>query len=61
LVVIISVPLLGSRIRAIRVIAGLLGVAGSHCGMRSTARLDALGVTTMLVAVVVVSIATVLT
>lgn len=61
-VVIISVPLLSIKIRPISIIAGLLGIAGvALLVLRSTARLDAVGLIAMLGAVVMVSLATVLT
>ena len=42
LVVVISVPLLGTRIRAIQIVAGILGAAGvALLVLRSDARLDA--------------------
>ena len=62
LVVILSVPLLGSRIRAIQIAAGLLGIAGvALLVLRSTARLDAVGLVAMVGAATMMSLATVLT
>ena len=61
-VVIISVPLLGARIRSIQILAGLLGLCGvALLVLRSTARLDALGLVAMLGAVIMMGTATVLT
>jgi probable blue pigment (indigoidine) exporter len=62
LVVIISVPLLHSRIKAVQVVAGLLGIGGvALLVLRSNARLDALGLLAMLGAVTMMGVATVLT
>jgi probable blue pigment (indigoidine) exporter len=62
LVVIISVPLLGAKIRTISIMAGLLGIGGvALLVLRSNARLDALGLLAMLGAVSMMSLATVLT
>jgi probable blue pigment (indigoidine) exporter len=62
LVVVISVPLLGTRIRTIQVIAGVVGVAGvALLVLRSDARLDAVGLIAMGGAAVMFSVATVLT
>lgn len=62
LVVVISVPLLGTRIRALPVVAGGLGVIGvALLVLRSTARLDALGIVAMVGAVTMMGTATVLT
>jgi probable blue pigment (indigoidine) exporter len=48
-VVKISVPLLGARIRSIQIAAGLLGLGGvALLVLRSTARLDAIGLVAML-------------
>jgi probable blue pigment (indigoidine) exporter len=61
-VVIISVPLLGARIRGIQILAGLLGLGGvALLVLRSTARLDAVGLVAMLGAVIMMGSATVLT
>jgi probable blue pigment (indigoidine) exporter len=62
LVVVISVPLLGTSIRALQVVAGLLGVAGvALLVLRSSARLDGLGILAMIGAVTMMGTATVLT
>ena len=62
LVVILSVPLLGTRIRAVQVVAGLLGILGvALLVLRSTARLDGIGLLAMLGAVTMMGTATVLT
>lgn len=62
LVVIISVPLLGSKIRAVHVAAGVLGVIGvALLVLRSSARLDAIGIMAMVAAVSMMGTATVLT
>lgn len=62
LVVVLSVPLLGRRIRPLQVVAGVLGVAGvALLVLRSNARLDAGGLLAMLGAVVMMGLATVLT
>ena len=62
LVVVISVPLLGSKIRSVQVIAGFLGVAGvAMLVLRSSARLDPLGLLAMTGAATMMGVATVLT
>lgn len=62
LVIVLSVPLLGRRIRPLQVVAGVLGVAGvALLVLRSNARLDAGGLLAMLGAVVMMGLATVLT
>lgn len=62
LVVVISVPLLGARIRGIQIIAGLLGAAGvALLVLRSDARLDVVGLIAMAGAAIMFSVATVLT
>ena len=62
LVVVISVPLLGSRIRAIQIVAGILGTAGvALLVLQSDARLDAVGLIAMAGAAIMFSVATVLT
>jgi probable blue pigment (indigoidine) exporter len=62
LVVVISVPLLGSRIRPLQVVAGTLGIVGvALLVLRSTARLDAVGIVAMIGAVMMMGTATVLT
>jgi probable blue pigment (indigoidine) exporter len=62
LVVVISVPLLGSRIRAIQIIAGILGAVGvALLVLRSDARLDVVGLIAMGGAAAMFSVATVLT
>ena len=61
-VVIISVPLLGTSIRAIQIVSGILGVGGvALLVLRSNAGLDGLGLLAMLGAVSMMSLATVLT
>jgi probable blue pigment (indigoidine) exporter len=62
LVVVISVPLLGTGIRRIQIIAGVLGVAGvALLVLRSDARLDVVGLIAMGGAAIMFSVATVLT
>jgi probable blue pigment (indigoidine) exporter len=62
LVVLLSVPLLGSTIRALQVVAGVLGIGGvALLVLRSTARLDAIGILAMVGAVSMMGTATVLT
>ncbi len=62
LVVVLSVPLLGSRIRPLQVTAGALGIVGvALLVLRSTARLDAVGIAAMVCAVTMMGTATVLT
>jgi probable blue pigment (indigoidine) exporter len=62
LVVVISLPLLGTRIRAIQIVAGILGALGvALLVLRSDARLDAVGLIAMAGAVIMFSAATVLT
>jgi probable blue pigment (indigoidine) exporter len=62
LVVIISVPLLGSRIRPLQVAAGALGIFGvALLVLRSSARLDGVGILAMVCAVMMMGTATVLT
>src|SRR4029450_12935045 len=62
LVVVISVPLLGSRIRAIQIVAGMLGTAGvALLVLQSDARLDGVGLIAMAGAAIMFSLATVLT
>ena len=62
LVVVISVPLLGTRIRAIQIVAGLLGAVGvALLVLRSDAQLDAVGLMAMAAAVIMFGAATVLT
>jgi probable blue pigment (indigoidine) exporter len=62
LVVVISVPLLGTRIRAIQIVAGILGAVGvALLVLRSDAQLDAVGLLAMAGAVIMFSAATVLT
>jgi probable blue pigment (indigoidine) exporter len=61
-VVLISVPLLGSGIRAIQIVAGILGAAGvALLVLQSDARLDAVGLIAMAGAMIMFSVATVLT
>ncbi|HJV12820.1 MAG TPA: EamA family transporter, partial [Propionibacteriaceae bacterium] len=62
LVVIISVPLLSTRIRGIQIIAGIMGTVGvALLVLRSDARQDAVGLIAMAGAAVMFSVATVLT
>jgi probable blue pigment (indigoidine) exporter len=62
LVVILSVPLLGTTIRSIQIVAGLLGVAGvALLVLQSTARLNAVGILAMTTVVIMMGVATVLT
>jgi probable blue pigment (indigoidine) exporter len=62
LVVVISVPLLGTRIRAIQIAAGILGTVGvALLVLRSDAALDAIGLIAMAGAAIMFSVATVLT
>jgi probable blue pigment (indigoidine) exporter len=62
LVVVISVPLLGTRIRGIQIIAGILGAVGvALLVLRSDARLDVVGLIAMGGAAAMFSVATVLT
>ena len=62
LVVVISVPLLGTRIRAVQIVAGILGAVGvALLVLRSAARLDVVGLIAMAGAAIMFSAATVLT
>ena len=62
LVVVLSVPLLGDRIRAVQVGAGFLGVAGvAMLAPRSDAELDPIGLLAMTGAATMMGVATVLT
>jgi probable blue pigment (indigoidine) exporter len=62
LVVVISVPLLGSKITTVQVVAGILGVVGvAMLVLRSSARLDPLGLLAMTGAATMMGVATVLT
>jgi len=62
LVVMISVPLLGTKIRAIQVVAGTFGAAGvALLVLQSDARLDLVGLIAMAGAMAMFSVATVLT
>lgn len=62
IVVVISVPLLGSRIRPVQIIAGILGTLGvALLVLRSDARLDSVGLVAMASAAIMFSVATVLT
>ena len=62
LVVVLSVPLLHTKIRSLQIIAGLLGIGGvALLVLRSTARLDVLGILAMVGAVTMMGTATVLT
>ncbi len=62
LVVLISVPLLGTKIRSLQIIAGLLGIGGvALLVLRSNAQLDGWGLLAMLGTVTMMGVATVLT
>jgi probable blue pigment (indigoidine) exporter len=62
LVIALSVPLLGARIRPVQVAAGVLGVGGvALLVLRSDARLDPLGLVAMTGAATMMGLATVLT
>jgi probable blue pigment (indigoidine) exporter len=62
IVVLLSVPWLGTRIRRIQILAGAVGVAGvALLVLRSSARLDAWGILAMSGCVVMMATATVLT
>jgi probable blue pigment (indigoidine) exporter len=62
LVVVLSVPLLGGRIRLLQVVAGLLGVLGvALLVLQANARLDAVGIVAMVGAVLMMGLGTVLT
>jgi probable blue pigment (indigoidine) exporter len=62
LVVVISVPLLATRIRGIQIVAGILGAVGvALLVLRSDARLDVVGLIAMGGAAAMFSVATVLT
>lgn len=62
IVLLLSVPWLGARIRAVHLVAGALGIIGvSLLVLRSSARLDAWGVAAMVSVVVMMATATVLT
>jgi len=62
LVVVISVPLLGTRIRSVQIGAGILGTLGvALLVLRSDARLDVAGLIAMAGAAIMFSLATVLT
>jgi probable blue pigment (indigoidine) exporter len=62
LVIVLSVPLLGARIRPVQVAAGVLGVGGvALLVLRSDARLDLLGLVAMTGAATMMGLATVLT
>ena len=61
-VIVISVPLLSSQIRRVQIIAGLVGTAGvALLVLRSDARLDVVGLIAMAGAMIMFSVATVLT
>jgi probable blue pigment (indigoidine) exporter len=61
-VIVISVPLLSSHIRRVQIIAGLVGTAGvALLVLRSDARLDVVGLIAMAGAMMMFSVATVLT
>jgi probable blue pigment (indigoidine) exporter len=61
-VVVISVPLLATGIRAIQIVAGILGALGvALLVLQSDARLDAVGLLAMAGAMIMFSVATVLT
>jgi probable blue pigment (indigoidine) exporter len=60
-VVLLAVPTLGTRIRAVQLVAGALGVLGvGLLVLRSNARLDAIGILAMVVVVVMMALGTVL-
>jgi probable blue pigment (indigoidine) exporter len=62
IVVVISMPLLGTRIRAIQIVAGIMGAVGvALLVLRSDARLDVVGLIAMAGAAIMFSAATVLT
>lgn len=62
IVVVLSVPWLGARIRTSHVVAGVIGVAGvALLVLRSTARLDGWGLLAMVGCVVMMGVSTVLT
>jgi probable blue pigment (indigoidine) exporter len=62
IVVILSVPLLAAKIRPTHIIAGLLGVVGvALLVLRSSARLDTLGILAMTTCVIMMGVSTVLT
>jgi probable blue pigment (indigoidine) exporter len=62
LVVVISVPLLSTRIHAVQIIAGIIGAAGvALLVLRSDAKLDLVGLIAMAGAAIMFSAATVLT
>jgi probable blue pigment (indigoidine) exporter len=62
IVVVLSVPLLHTRIRTIDIIAGCLGILGvALLVLRSTARLDGWGILAMTTCVIMMGVATVLT
>jgi probable blue pigment (indigoidine) exporter len=62
LVIVLSVPLLGARIRPVQVAAGVMGVGGvALLVLRSDARLDGLGLVAMTGAATMMGLATVLT
>jgi len=62
IVIVLSVPWLGSRIQPRHVVAGLIGVLGvALLVLRSSARLDAWGVLAMVGCVVMMGVSTVLT
>jgi probable blue pigment (indigoidine) exporter len=59
---VISVPLLGSRIHPVQIIAGIVGTSGvALLVLRSDARLDVVGLVAMAAAAIMFSVATVLT
>ena len=61
LVIVLSVPLLGSRIRALQVLAGVLGIGGvALLVLSSRVRLDGWGIAAMVGAVSMMGLATVL-
>jgi probable blue pigment (indigoidine) exporter len=62
LVVVLSVPWLGTRIRPIQIVAGMLGVVGvALLVLQSSARLDGWGILAMTACVMMMGVATVLT
>ncbi len=62
IVIVLSVPWLGSRIRPLHVVAGGIGMVGvALLVLRSSARLDGWGILAMVACVVMMGVATVLT
>jgi probable blue pigment (indigoidine) exporter len=62
IVLVLSVPWLGARVRRVHVVAGVIGVGGvALLVLRSSARLDVAGLFAMLACVVMMGVSTVLT